>query len=113
LLLNARGIVADAASRPPPAPAPIPQGLVGGQEGAVLRRPARPGALAGVPWQILVEQRGGRFLQVGQMKRRPTQSDLELAFMNASAAKSPLTGAVRSAKSLLDRVRGGGGDGGA
>jgi hypothetical protein len=85
---------------------------VGGQEGAVLRRASKGGALSAVPWQILVEQRGGRFLQVGQMKRRPSQSDLELAFMNASAAKSPLTGAVRGAKSLLDRVRGGGESGG-
>lgn len=40
------------------------------------------------------------------MKKRPTQSDLEIAFMNASAASSPLTGAVKSAKSLFDRVRG-------
>jgi hypothetical protein len=42
------------------------------------------------------------------MKTRPKQSDLELAFMNASAASSPITGAVRSAKSILDRVRGAG-----
>ncbi len=82
------------------------KGLVGGQEGAVVRRAGRGGALAGAPWQILATQRDGRFLQVGQMKKRPAQSDLELAFMNASAAKSPLTGAVKSAKSLLDRVLG-------
>jgi hypothetical protein len=76
----------------------------------VLRRaPPRVGGLASAPWQILAAQRDGRFQQVGQMKRRPTQSDLELAFMNASAAASPLTGAVKSAKSLFDRVRGGGG----
>ncbi|KIY97141.1 hypothetical protein MNEG_10820 [Monoraphidium neglectum] len=84
------------------------KGLVGGQEGAVLRRTAKGGSLAGVPWQILTVQRDGRFLQVGQMKTRPKQSDLELAFMNASAASSPITGAVRSAKSILDRVRGAG-----
>jgi len=83
------------------------KGLVGGQEGAVLKRgAAKGGALASIPWQILAAQRDGRLLQVGQMKRRPAQSDLEVAFMNASAAKSPLTGAVKSAKSLFDRARG-------
>lgn len=40
------------------------------------------------------------------MKRRPAQSDLEIAFMNASAAASPLTGAVKGAKSLFDALRG-------
>lgn len=37
------------------------QGLVGGQEGAVLRRGGGKGA---APWQILAMQRDGRFLQV-------------------------------------------------
>jgi hypothetical protein len=46
------------------------------------------------------------------MKSRPKQPDLELAFMNASAAASPLTGAVRSAKGLLGRLRGDSGGGG-
>ena len=87
------------------------QGIVGAREGAVLRRPAGSGGGGGGggagQWQILSQQRDGRFVQVGQMKRRPAQSDLEIAFMNASAASSPLTGAVKGARGLFDALRGG------
>lgn len=65
-------------------------------------------ALAGAPWQVLVQQRDGRFMQVGQTKKRPSQEELEIIFMNASAAASPLTGAVKGARGLLDKLRGGG-----
>jgi hypothetical protein len=37
------------------------------------------------------------------MKRRPSQSDLELAFMNARAASSPLTSLVKGVKGMLDK----------
>jgi hypothetical protein len=42
-------------------------------------------------------------LQVGQMKRRPTQSDLELAFINAKAAQSPLTSLVKGVRGIFDK----------
>jgi hypothetical protein len=42
-------------------------------------------------------------LQIGQMKQRPQQSDLELIFMNASAASSPLTGMVKSLKGIFSK----------
>jgi hypothetical protein len=43
--------------------------------------------------------------QVGQMKTRPQQSDLELIFMNASAASSPLTSVVKGVKSLFSKSK--------
>jgi hypothetical protein len=42
-------------------------------------------------------------LQVGQMKSRPSQSDLELVLLNAKAASSPLTSLVKGVKGMLDR----------
>lgn len=42
--------------------------------------------------------------QVGQMSRRPTASDLELAFINAKAAQSPLTSLVKGVKGLFDKA---------
>jgi hypothetical protein len=62
-------------AEPPPPRAAPPQGLVGAQEGAVLRRATKGGALASVPWQILAAQRGGRFLQA----RPPTPRGLAAA----------------------------------
>lgn len=41
--------------------------------------------------------------QVGQMKRRPTGSDLELAFINAKAAQSPLTSLVKGVRGIFDK----------
>lgn len=57
-------------------------------------------------WRVLLEQQGGEFVQVGQMTRRPSESDLELAFMNARAASSPLTSLVKGVRGVLDRARG-------
>lgn len=41
------------------------------------------------------------------MKRRPTASDLELAFINAKAAQSPLTSLVRGVRGIFDKGTGG------
>lgn len=41
--------------------------------------------------------------QVGQMQRRPTGSDLELAFINAKAAQSPLTSLVKGVRGIFDK----------
>lgn len=75
------------------------QGLVRA-EGAVLRQLS--GSAAASPWRVLLKE-GEQFVQVGQMKRRPSQSDLELAFMNARAASSPLTSLVKGVKGMLDK----------
>jgi hypothetical protein len=40
--------------------------------------------------------------QVGQLRRRPSPSDLEVAFINAKAATSPLTSLVKGVRGLLD-----------
>jgi hypothetical protein len=37
------------------------------------------------------------------MSRRPTPSDLELAFINAKAAQSPLTSLVKVVRGLFDK----------
>ncbi|KAF6257364.1 hypothetical protein COO60DRAFT_1461188 [Scenedesmus sp. NREL 46B-D3] len=75
------------------------QGLVRA-EGAVLRQLS--GSAAASPWRVLLKE-GEQFVQVGQMKRRPSQSDLELAFMNARAASSPLTSLVKGVKGIMDK----------
>jgi hypothetical protein len=45
-------------------------------------------------------RRPRRLPQVGRTKRRPTSDDLQLAFMNAAAAESPLTKTVKFFKGL-------------
>jgi hypothetical protein len=50
-------------------------------------------------WRILWRS-GQQHVQVGRTKRRPTSDDLQLAFMNAAAADSPLTKTVKFFKGL-------------
>ncbi|GFR49679.1 hypothetical protein Agub_g11827, partial [Astrephomene gubernaculifera] len=80
------------------------QGLLGRKEGAVLLTSADPpgpsAAPRGAPWRILLRQ-GEEFVQVGAMPRRPSSGDLELAFLNASAAASPLTKTAKFLRGLL------------
>ncbi|GFH21087.1 DUF1995 domain-containing protein [Haematococcus lacustris] len=71
------------------------KGFLGSKEGAVVRRVERGGAEAAV-WRILLMRPGGRMEQVGQTRQRPSNTDLELAFINASAAASPLTNLVKA-----------------
>jgi hypothetical protein len=99
-------------------------------EGAVLRELPPPSSrrsgggadedegvgVGGGQWRVLLkDRRSGRFMQVGALKRRPTPSDLELAFINAKAAQSPLTSLVKGVRGLLDSAaaakKGGGGGG--
>lgn len=75
---------------------PLPQGLLGGKEGAVLRNMQQGGDDS---WRILWRS-GQQHVQVGRTKRRPTSDDLQLAFMNAAAADSPLTKTVKFFKGL-------------
>ncbi|KAG2445463.1 hypothetical protein HXX76_000081 [Chlamydomonas incerta] len=79
------------------------QGLLGPKEGAVLRTVDAAGGATGgkpAPWRILLKQKE-EFVQVGAMPRRPTSSDLELAFLNASAASSPLTKTAKFIRGLI------------
>ncbi|GIL93574.1 hypothetical protein Vretimale_19992 [Volvox reticuliferus] len=77
------------------------QGLLGSKEGAVLRM-IEPGAAAagGSSWRILLKERD-EYVQVGAMTRRPTSGDLELAFINAAAASSPLTKTAKFLRGLI------------
>ncbi|GLC36602.1 hypothetical protein PLESTM_000470200 [Pleodorina starrii] len=81
------------------------QGLLGPKEGAVLRTVESGAAAAsgGAPWRILLKEKD-QFVQVGAMSRRPANSDLEVAFINAAAASSPLT---KTAKFLRGLIPGG------
>ncbi len=47
------------------------------------------------------------WMQVGAMGRRPTGEDLELAFINASAASSPLTKTAKFLKGLMPKGKDG------
>lgn len=77
------------------------QGLLGTKEGALLRALDDPGA-ADVPWRIFYSS-GGQLAQVGQTKTRPSPDDLQLAFMNAAAAESPLTRTVKFFRGLVNK----------
>jgi hypothetical protein len=66
-------------------------------QGAVLHR-----AVDGPLWRILYQvNNSGKHVQIGQTKSRPTSDDLQLAFINASAAQSPLSAAARGVKGLF------------
>lgn len=77
------------------------QGLLGSKEGALVRHVER-GSPAGVPWKVL-QQDGSKFVQIGQPKARPQAAELELIFINASAAASPVTQAVKFFKGLTGK----------
>jgi hypothetical protein len=73
-------------------------------QGAVLHR-----ATDGPLWRILYQVgSSGKHVQIGQSKTRPSSDDLQVAFINASAAQSPLSAAARGVKGLF----GGGNKGG-
>lgn len=68
------------------------------KEGAVFKFGAEP-------WRIFSQQTDGTLKQVAQQaQRRPNQDDLELAFLNQSAAESPLTAAAKGFRSTLDKL---------
>lgn len=65
-------------------------------------RHVQQGAPQQSPWKVL-QQVKDEFIQVGQLKKRPQQSELELIFINASAASSPVTQAVKFFKGLAGK----------
>jgi len=80
------------------------KGLLGNMTGAALKT-AGPGD-AGA-WRILMskpEVGGEQMVQIGQMRRRPSPSDLELAFINANASASPLTKLAGGLRGVLGGV---------
>jgi len=92
-------------------------GLVRGKQGAVLLNRGdktgggggggNGGGTAAAAWRILCETNvEGRFVQIGQARTRPSDDDIQAAFLNASAAASPLTKAVKAARGVF--VFGGG-----
>lgn len=55
------------------------------------------------PWRIFYQDTNG-LRQIGQQAtRRPTQDDLEIVILNASAADSPLTAAAKGIRGLFDK----------
>ncbi|CAL8470970.1 g10512 [Coccomyxa elongata] len=68
-------------------------------QGAVSKRVVK-GQSGQAPWQILKQGWGNNWKIIGQMQRRPTSQDLELAFLNASAAESPITAGIKAVKQL-------------
>jgi hypothetical protein len=77
-------------------------GLVRGKQGAVLLNRGGGDKKASGAWRILCESSTeGRFVQIGQARARPSDDDIQAAFLNASAAASPLTKAVKAAKGLF------------
>lgn len=68
-------------------------------QGAVSKRVVK-GTAGEVPWQILKQGWGNNWKVIGQMQRRPSSEDLELAFLNASAAESPITAGIKAVKQL-------------
>ena len=63
------------------------QGLLRTQEAFILKQPEA--GKAGL-WQIF-KKAWGEYKLIGQTASRPTASDIEMSFYNASAAESPIT----------------------
>lgn len=78
------------------------QGLLGPKQGAVMRTGEAGSSKA--PWRILYLL-DDKFVQVGAMPRRPSPDDLQLAFINASAATSPLANTARFLKGLMPQKK--------
>jgi len=78
------------------------QGLLGSQEGAVVRVVESRGAAAAdaAPWRVLQQRPSGEFVQIASTRRRPGQEELEVAFINASASRSPLTAVAKFFRGL-------------
>lgn len=78
------------------------QGIFGGKTGFVFRwTKSRVGAST---WRIYLDDKG--IQRVGQMATKPTESDIESAVYNASAAKSPLTAGAKFFNKLTAGLRG-------
>ena len=51
-------------------------------------------------WQIFLKE-GDTFTSVGRQERRPSETELELAFYNAAAANSPINKGIAGIRSLF------------
>lgn len=70
------------------------------KDGALFRWQKEKGVEA--KWQIFIEENQD-FKQIGQLAKRPSQEELELAVYNATAADSPITKGIDFFKSLGKR----------
>lgn len=76
------------------------QAFITTTQGAIFRRAVK--GMSGLPaWQILKQGWGDNWKVIGQMQHRPSSQDLEMAFLNASAAESPITAGIKAVKGLV------------
>lgn len=86
------------------------------QEGAIFRYCGKQNALSTgfstsensqmegskTPWRILI-RKGDAWEPIARMSKRPSATDVEVSFYNASAAESPLTSAAKFIKKVTKR----------
>ena len=77
------------------------QGLVRTTEGALIQS-------GDSAWQIFLKE-GDNYTCIGRQDRRPSETELELAFYNAAAANSPINKGIAGIRSLFGRNKGGDG----
>ena len=59
-------------------------------------------------WQIFLKE-GDNYTCIGRQDRRPSETELELAFYNAAAANSPINKGIAGIRSLFGRNKSGDG----
>lgn len=62
------------------------------------------GEVTGDPWRIFMRQNDS-WEPVARMQRRPSSTDVEVSFYNASAANSPLTQGAKFLKGLVNKKK--------
>lgn len=87
--------------------------VVSTQEGAVFRFAggngksgfqSSDGGGSASPWRIFMRQ-GNSWEAVARMQHRPSSTDVEVSFYNASAANSPLTQGAKFLKGLVHKKK--------
>ncbi len=75
------------------------QGFVRTTEGALVQR-------GDSAWYIYLKEKDN-FTCIGQQTKRPSETELELAFYNAAAANSPINKGISGIRSLFGKKPGG------
>ncbi|KAL4435443.1 hypothetical protein ABPG77_006205 [Micractinium sp. CCAP 211/92] len=76
-----------------------------GKEGAVFKW-CTSGSPNSAPWRIFGKE-GNRLEQIGQMKHRPSNADLETVFYNAFGVNNPLNRGIQSLRNMVGGNGGG------
>jgi len=76
----------------------------GGNTKSGFRGSGAGGEVTGDPWRIFMRQ-NNNWEPVAQMQRRPSSTDVEVSFYNASAANSPLTQGAKFLKGLVNKKK--------